>query len=154
MRNGSSPGACGHRPEHWRVCLSEAALGHRDRTLSAMTRLVNKVAAGHVPGQIRHLFASASLFGVPKRDGGLRPVAAGSLLRRVTAKAIARKLADKAANMFSPLQVGVGVRNNCEAIVHSVRRLVEEDSSLMLVQTDLKSAFNQCDRTFMLRGVE
>ena len=154
MRNGSSPGACGHRPEHWRVCLSEAALGHRDRTLSAMTRLVNKVAAGHVPEQIRHLFASASLFGVPKRDGGLRPVAAGSLLRRVTAKAIARKLADKAANMFSPLQVGVGVRNNCEAIVHSVRRLVEGDSSLMLVQTDLKSAFNQCDRTFMLRGVE
>ena len=154
LKNGSSPGACGHRPEHYKVCLSEAALGRRDRTLAAVTRLVNKVAGGHVPQQIRHLFASASLFGVPKRDGGLRPVAAGSLLRRVTGKAIARKLTDKAASMFRPLQVGVGTRSGCEAVIHSVRQLVEEDPDLMICQTDFISAFNQCDRKHIMEAVK
>ena len=154
LKNGSSPGPCAHRPEHWKVCLSEAALGRRDHFLAAVTRLCNKVAAGSVPEQIRHLFASASLFGVPKSDGGLRPVAAGSLLRRVTGKAIARKLTDKAANMFRPLQVGVGTRAGCESIVHSVRQLVEEDPSLMICQTDFISAYNRCSREHIMEEVK
>ena len=112
------------------------------------------MAGGHVPQQIRHLFASASLFGVPKRDGGLRPVAAGSLLRRVTGKAIARKLTDKAASMFRPLQVGVGTRSGCEAVIHSMRQLVEEDPDLMICQTDFISAFNQCDRKHIMEAVK
>ena len=119
MENGSSAGPCGHKPSHWKAVVSEAALGRRDCTLAGITRLlVNLIAAGAVPDSVRPLLSSAILYGVPKKCGGIRPVACGTLLRRITAKTIARKLMEKAANLFSPLQVGVGVRNSCEGIIH------------------------------------
>ena len=154
MKNGSSAGPCGHKPSHWKAVVSEAALGRRDRTLAAITRLVNRIAAGAVPDSVRPLLSSAILYGVPKKCGGIRPVACGTLLRRITAKTIARKLMEKAANLFSPLQVGVGVRNSCEGIIHSVRMLVEADPTLWVCQTDLRSAFNECNRDSIMEGVQ
>ena len=153
LRNGTSAGPCGFKPGHLKACISTAALARRDRTLAAICRLVNQVAAGRVPESIRHLFSSASLFGVPKRSGGLRPVAAGSLLRRITATTIARKLKDKAAALFRPLQVGIGIRNSCESIIHSVRLLVDSNPNIAILQTDFQSAFNLCSRNAMMEGV-
>ena len=153
LRNGTSAGPCGFKPGHLKACISTAALARRDHTLAAITRLVNQVAAGRVPEPIRHLFSSASLFGVPKRSGGLRPVAAGSLLRRITASTIARKLKDKAAALFRPLQVGIGIKNSCESIIHSVRLLVDSNPNIAILQTDFQSAFNLCSRDAMMEGV-
>ena len=153
LRNGTSAGPCGYKAGHVKACISVAALARRDRTLAAITRLVNQVAEGRVPESIRHLFSSASLFGVPKRSGGVRPVAAGSLLCRITASAIARKLRDKAAALFRPLQVGIGTRNSCESIIHSVRLLVNNNPNIAILQTDFQSAFNLCSRNAIMEGV-
>ena len=52
--------------------------------------------------------------------------------------------------MFSPLQLGVGIPNACESIIHSANILLDTDPSLWVLQSDLVSAYNQCDRDFIL----
>ena len=55
----------------------------------------------------------------PEKDGEVRPIAVGEILWRLTSKCAAA-VASKAANILSPIQLGVGVRNGWEALVHTL----------------------------------
>ena len=77
----------------------------------------------------------------------------GNLLRRLVGKCCATRLQERAADLLSPHQLGVGVRGGCEAIVHTVRRALEEDPSLLLLQADFINAFNLVDRGVALEEV-
>ena len=77
----------------------------------------------------------------------------GEILRRLTSKCAARATSERAARLLSPLQLGVGIRGGCEAIVHAVRELVEkmqdnEDPEMedFIFQADLRNAYNNADR--------
>ena len=80
--------------------------------------------------------------GCTKKDGGIRPIAVGEILRRLTSKCAARCVADKAADILAHLQLGVGVRNGCEALVHALRAVLDErDAETYIMQVDFKNAF-------------
>ena len=64
------------------------------------------------------------------------------------------KLARKAANFLSPHQLGVGVPGGAEAIIHTVRQVMEEKEDAFLMQLDLVNAYNQVDRDHAFREVE
>lgn len=51
-------------------------------------------------------------------------------------------------------QLGVGVRGGCEAILHPVGQVLEEDPGQWLLQGDIISAFNLADRDASFREVE
>ena len=144
MSTAAAAGADGWKPSHVRAAIGESCPGRRDRALASLVKLANSVAAGHVPHSVRPYFASAKLHGIPKRNGGIRPLACGSVLRRIIARTVMRKLAPRAAAMFSPTQLGVSVRGGCEAIVHGVRAALDSDPELWCLQTDLKNAYNSC----------
>ena len=48
--------------------------------------------------------------------------------------------------LFAPHQLGVGVRGGCEAIIHTVRKTLASDPSLLLCQADYLNAFNLASR--------
>ena len=94
---------------------------------------------------VPHL-CSATLFASKKKDGGLRPIAVGEVLRRLTSKCIARAVRDDAFRALTPLQVGVGIPVGCESVVHAVNHVLEDSNissdskwSLLL---DFSNAFN------------
>ena len=71
------------------------------------------------------------------------PYHPGNIFRRLTSKCVMSGVADRAGNMLSPYQLGVGVPGGLEAVIHAVTQLVEEgDEDLMLLQLDLVNAFN------------
>ena len=127
FRWGSAPGPGGLRPEHMRITVKGAPANRAARAGAALTRVVNLMSAGRVPAEVAPFLCGARLHAAKKKDGGLRPIAVGNLLRRLTSKLIAAALADKAAEHLSPHQLGVGVRGGCEAILHTVRQAVEKD---------------------------
>jgi hypothetical protein len=56
-------------------------------------------------------------------------------------------VAERAANLLSPHQLGVGVPGGLEAVIHAANQVVEEgDEQLMILQVDLINAYNLCDR--------
>eukprot|EP00959_Pyramimonas_sp_CCMP1952_P151406 3168192-Pyramimonas_sp.AAC.1 len=70
---GSAAGPTGLRPQHLKDALQATA--HRDEVLEQLLSLTNLLARGQAPPATAKLFAGASLAALPKKDGGLRPVA-------------------------------------------------------------------------------
>ena len=70
----------------------------------------------------------------------------GGLLKRLVSRCCAVRLQDKAAAFLAPHQLGVGVRGGSEAIVHTVRKVLEADPTLLCLQADLVNCFNLLDR--------
>ena len=95
----------------------------------------------------------ARLHAGKKKDGGLRPIAVGNLLRRLVAKCFSSSLAPKAAELLKPHQLGVGVRGGAEAVAHAVSDAVGDDPSRWVLQNDLINAYNQVDRGVVLEEV-
>lgn len=59
---------------------------------------------------------------------GHRPIAIGEVLRRLTSKCLSSSVRAEALKVLTTLQVGVGVKVGCEAIVHSVWRTLDDDN--------------------------
>ena len=146
FRKGSAPGPSGLRAEHLRAATQSAPPNRRARALEAVTRLVNIMSAGDVPDLVAPYLSGARMQAGLKKDGGLRPIAVGNLLRRLTSKCSMAGVVEKAVTMLSPHQLGVGVNGGLEAVIHAVIELVEEaDEELMLLQVDFINAFNLAD---------
>ena len=124
------------------------------RAGAALTRVVNLMAAGRVPEEVAPYLCGARLHAAKKKDGGLRPIAVGNLLRRLTSKLMATALADRAAEHLAPHQLGVGVRGGCEAILHTVRQALEKEPDKWNLQCDFINAFNLASRDSSFKEVE
>ena len=149
FRKGTAPGPSGLRAEHLKVAVKFAPPNRTDKATAAITKLVNIMGAVKVPDQVAPFLCGARLLGAVKKDGGIRPIAVGEVLRRLTSKVHSHALADRAAAILSPSQLGVGVPGGCEAIAHTVRQVVEDggdDPDLFILQVDLINAFNMADR--------
>ena len=54
-----------------------------------------------------------------KEVGAVRPIAVGEIWRRLVSKVAARSVKQKVMKYLQPYQVGVGVPNGSEGIVHA-----------------------------------
>ena len=86
-------------------------------------RLLSNCCAA--PEVAPHL-CGASLLAYQKKDGGVRPIAVGEALRRLTSKCLSHSVQEQASQTLTPLQVGVGVKGGCEAIVHAVSYTLDD----------------------------
>ena len=108
---------------------------------------MNVMVGGNIPDCVAPYLCGARLHAGLKKDGGIRPITVGNIIRRLTAKCCNREVARKAADLLSPLQLRVGVKVGLEAIIHTVKQvLLEEDEDTMLLQIDLINAYNMVDR--------
>ena len=81
---------------------------------------INLALSGNAPTEFAPYFASAPLVPVQKKDGSLRPIAVGGVLRRIVSKICVKKILHRAISYLSPVQLGVGIPNGIEAIVHGL----------------------------------
>jgi hypothetical protein len=78
---GSSPGLDGMRPQYLKDIISLSAGEAGQRALSALTKLCNFLLSSQLPSEICNLLCA-----LHKKDGGIRPIAIGNCLRRLTSK--------------------------------------------------------------------
>ena len=103
--------------------------------------------AGKVNSNFNQYLYGASLCALKKKDGGIRPIAVGSIFRRLVSKLACSFVSNEVADYFKPQQLGFGIKGGCEAAVHSVRSFILQDSSAeVLVKLDVKNAFNSVER--------
>ena len=148
--SNSTPGPSLLRANHLREATRCPTASCGTRALRAITATVNLLAAGGAPPEIVSYLCGATLLAVKKKNGGLRPIAVGEVLRRLTSKCLSR-----AVQSDSQLQVGVGVKGGCEAVVHFVAHILEREDlpllSLWILLIDFSSAFNSVSREHMFR---
>ena len=153
---GSAAGLDGVRPMHLRHLVAKRTAEAGRRLTSALTELINTAIAGDIPEHARQAFFGASLVAIKKKDGGVRPIAIGSIYRRLASKLLARRMSSALAPELQPAQLGVGVQMGCEAAVHAVREYTDAHSGTpdhVVAKLDLTNAFNTVYRSAMLREV-
>ena len=151
FRPGSAGGPDGIRPGHL-VALTSRKSGEAGvRLLGSLTEFVNLVLGGEVPEFARSVFYGASLTALGKKDGGVRPIAVGSTLRRLATKVGAKPLSSKIGDNLRPSQLGYSTPGGCEAAAHAARRYIGEASHRrVLFKIDMANAFNCLRRDVFL----
>ena len=149
---GSSGGPDGFTPQHL-LELVVSREGGAD-LLSALTVFVNTLLQGRCHPEIAPILFGGRLIALNKATGGLRPIAVGYTLRRLTSKCASAAVAGKLSTYLAPRQLGFGVPGGCEAAVHATRRFLQsmpEDN--IVVKLDFSNAFNSLRRDCMLQAV-
>ena len=113
FRAGASGGPDGLRPGHLRSLVAHGSAEVGSRLLSTLTDLVNVMLRGEVPQ-----FAVPILYGenecdIRKKDGGIRPIAVGSSLRRLSVKMGSRPIVQALGEELRPVQLGVSTSRGC-----------------------------------------
>ena len=141
-----------------RVCHLLDALdiptGDADGRISKpLTKVCNLLVAGEAPSSVAPWIAGAPLYPLKKKDGGVRPIAVGEVLRRLVSRACCAEV--KADSFFLSMgQVGVGVKGGAEAAVQAVRLALEHASDSVTLKVDFENAFNAVDRHAILKELE
>jgi hypothetical protein len=147
--SGSSPGPMGLRGEHLRASIKPHL---QVNLLETLAKFVNVLIAGEINPVLAPFLAGASLSALEKKDGGIRPLACGNLLRRLASKCICCVTKDRFREHLSPHQVGVAVPGGAEIIIHEAREIYkrfDEDetySKFGYLKVDFRNAFNEVSR--------
>lgn len=149
----TAAGPSGLRVQHLREAC---AAGSADALLQQLCGVVSLLAQGHACPAVAPSLAGASLVALPKPAGGVRPIAVGEILRRLTAKCLMEAVRADARQHFAPAQLGVAIPGGAEAAVHTARAWYDRHQGQpgkVLVKLDFKNAFNLVSRQAVLDAV-
>nr|GEW90505.1 hypothetical protein [Tanacetum cinerariifolium] len=147
--HGTSCGPDGLRAQHLMDYFSGAAVAILDELFASITQVVNLFLDRKCPKRLGEYIASASLKPLVKPEGGIRPIAVGTVWRRLVSKFCATMIGHSLDTYLNDLQFGIGVSGGGEAILHAVNRLIEDrsdDIGLSMLLVDFQNAFNLVDR--------
>ena len=148
----SAGGPDGLRPQHLKDMMS-VDISCLD-LLPNLASFVQLVLEGKTPQSIQPFFFGANLTAIQKKGGGIRPIAVGCTLRRLSAKVAGGRVVKEMGNLLAPQQLGFGVRGGGEAAVHAVRLFLHDlDPSKSVLKLDFMNAFNSIRRDKMLEAV-
>ncbi|KAI5642477.1 reverse transcriptase (RNA-dependent DNA polymerase) domain-containing protein [Phthorimaea operculella] len=153
--NGSAAGLDGIRPSHLKELTSSSAGDNGRRLLTSLTNLCNFLLSGRLNVEVCPFLYGAALCALSKKDGGVRPIAIGSTIRRLTTKLGCRAVKEDMSTYLRPRQLGFGTKLGCEAAIHAIRAFVmdPQNENNVIIKLDLKNAFNSVERDVLLAEV-
>ena len=147
FRAGASGGPDCLRPGHLHSLVAHGSADTGSRLLSALTDLVNVMLKGKVPQFAVPILYGANECAIRKKDGGIRPIAVGSSLRRLSVKVGSRPIVQALGEELRPVQLGVSTSGGCEAAAHAARRYARDCCHRrILLKIDMRNAFNSLRR--------
>ena len=151
---GSAGGPDGLKPQHLTDLVTHSLSKGPDGFLVSLTEFINLVIQGKVPLCARPFFFGATLTGLSKKDGGVRPIAVGCVMRRLAAKCLCNSVFEKMGSLLFPHQLGFGTALGAEAAVHAARSYLSNlQDSHLIIKLDFRNAFNSIRRDLMLHSV-
>ena len=150
---GSAGGPDGLKPGHLKHLIGASEAGNR--LLESLTRLVNFILRNEIPVEIQPIFFGANLCALSKKDGGIRPIAVGTTLRRLTTKVGFKPISRDLGALFRPNQLGYASKGGSEAAAHAARHYLSSGlQNKVFLKLDIKNAFNCINRDIILQKVK
>ena len=123
-----------------------------DRLCTVLAEFARCICTDTVDPAHLEAFTAARLIPLDKRPG-VRPIAVGEAIRRLVCRTIMRVTERDVLMATAPLQLCVGVPSACEAGVHSMQRLYEQEDVEAILFVDASNAFNSLNRKAALHNV-
>ena len=98
-----------------------------DQSLELLTSAAQKLAEGDVPPEIVRAMRVSSITALSKDNGRVRGIVAGSVIRRLTCKAVAQQFSAKLLQATESWQYALSTRAGTDALAHAVWLLLEAD---------------------------
>jgi len=146
---GASPG-----PTGWTEELLYPILCANDIRSNEVIAMYHDLLRNRVHPSVALRLSNATLIGLPKPDGGTRPIAMGEVCTKIATRIAITRDEKELRNTFNNLQFGVAVRGGGERIVHAVReftRSMVTKTSRCVLCIDFSNAFNAPLRTEMAK---
>ena len=141
------------RPQHLKDLVSIPT--QADAVLSSITQFINLLVRGICPLSAIFFFFGGRSVAMAKKGGGVRPIAVDSVWRRLASKCALSLVFEEVKKVLHPLQLGVWVKGEVEAAIHSVRSLVNAlPDNWSLLKVDFINAFNTLRRDSLLEAVK
>ena len=119
----------------------------------AISRVARKISATIIdPDSISALLASR-LIALDKCPG-IRPIGVTEVLRRIISKAVLKAVTPDVQQAVGGIQLCIGQANGCEAGVHLMRKLYDDDGVEGILLVDACNAFNNLNRQMALRNIQ
>ena len=129
-KRGSAPGLSGATAEHYKVLLDD------EDGLSLLTAALELLAQGRVPEAIIDAISTARLTALSKPNGGVRGIATGEVLRRLTSRVLARQYAEIFDTATRPYQYALRTRAGTDCLAAILRTASELDATATIVSLD------------------
>ena len=118
----------------------------------AIARLTRRICSTYVdPRGISSLVASRLI--ALDKSPGIRPIGVGEILRRLIGKVVLHIAQEDIQRTVGSLQLCAGQDAACEAGIHAMRRVYEDDNTEAVLLVDASNAFNSLNREAALRNV-
>ena len=88
------------------------------------------------------------------KNPGVRPIGVGEVLRRIIGKAILSVIKPEILSSAGNLQLCAGQAGGCEATVHAMSDIFEEEETDALLLVDADNAFNPLNRRVLLHNIQ
>eukprot|EP00794_Sanderia_malayensis_P018637 gene18637-biopygen15703 len=139
----------------WRRILTSAAFGTKGHDLcDSLARMARKICSRRFCCEDNSLEAFLACKLIPlDKNPGLRPIGVGEVLRRIIAKAVIRTFRSEIMDSAGNFQLCAGQRAGCEAAVHAMKEIFEDDECEAVLLVDADNAFNRINRKVMLHNI-
>ena len=137
----------------WRKLFVGNAFGETSIDLChAFAKVIRKLCAVSNLHHSLDAFLACRLIPLDKNPG-LRPIGVGEILRRIAGKAVVSVVREDILNSVGSLQVCAGHDAGCEAAVHAMQRIFNEEDTEAVLLIDASNAFNSVNRNVFLHNV-
>ena len=151
-RGGAGPS--GLDGDGWRRILTSNCFGTEPSDLCASLAKLTEIlcSINQEENSLEPLLASRL---IPlNKNPGLRPIGIGETLRRIIGKTVARFLKQDVVDSVGSLQVCAGQDAGCEAAIHSLRTIFQQEETEAVMLIDASNAFNSINRKAFLHNVK
>lgn len=140
----------------WQRMLLSKSFGDRSndlcKAIAKMTRIMCTETCSKETGRDMEAFLSCTLIPLDKNPG-IRPIGIGEVLRRIVGKTVTAFLKNEIQQAAGNLQLCVGQMGGCEAAVHAMADIFDDEETEAVLLVDASNAFNSINRNVMLHNI-
>ena len=126
-----------------------------DELTGALTTFIRLAVSGRFPSDLAQWLCAGRVVPCCKKDGGLRPVVVGEVLRSIVSQYVLRVATPAAQDGLPDYQLGFSPnRAGMQAGIFVAQHWAGNLGNRYLLKVDVKNAFNSIDRAACVKGAE
>ena len=146
-------GPSGMDADGWRRILTSKSFSKPSSDLcKAFAEVIKRLCIEDNLSSSLEAFLACRLIPLDKKPG-LRPIGVGEILRRIAGKVLVSVIREDVITSVGSLQVCAGHEAGCEAAVHAMHEIFEEENMEAVLLVDASNAFNSVNRNVFLHNV-
>ena len=156
IKTKGAAGPSGQDADQWRRILASKNYGKYSSDLGdALAKMLKILCRQEIDSDKRSIEAFLACRLIPlDKNQGVRPIGIGEVMRRIFGKVLIPTIKPDILKATGCIQVCAGQEAGCEAAVHALNKLFQEEKTDGVILVDAANAFNSINRKSLLHNIK